>query len=223
MTTKQRIDITKAEIDTLYATGVGVSNIIRDFENVSFVNRSIHAFWYDNAHKDCVNLAYRYGLPVNIVVGLVAVLSPGLQWSINLKGAEYILQDVQNGYTAPIADRPVKYCGYGQNVRKGFDIVVNRSLSYLKGPKVNSFFDNIMSCGCGYTVTCDRHALATILGKPYDEKSGDIVPTVAAYPVCVAMFIEATELINTKHNLSLTPKQVQAVVWSLRSAKKSLY
>ncbi len=221
MTTKNRTDIGLETVAALATSGQGVLNVLSDFETMDNVNRSIHALWYQNAYSDVVSLACEFGKPVNVVAAIVATLSPSIRWSENLRGARIVLESVKSGIFS--RQNGIRYIGYGANVDKAFLIARTGDTSYCHGPKVESFLDNIMSKGCGNTVTIDRHALGTILGLPKKQRTGDLVPTKAAYPVCVQMYIDATEIINAKYNSALTPKQVQAICWAIRSDKTSLY
>lgn len=48
--------------------------------------------WYKHAHKDVQRLASKYDLPLKIVAGVVAVLSPNTSWNTNLTQAEKVIR-----------------------------------------------------------------------------------------------------------------------------------
>ena len=47
--------------------------------------------WYAEAYEECRTISDRYGLPVYVVVGVVAALSPNNRWSTNKVNTPIIL------------------------------------------------------------------------------------------------------------------------------------
>src|SRR5688572_18258986 len=68
----------------------------------AFAQRDAEAFhrnlyWYNTANEDCQRLADTYGVSLHTACQVVAAISPGKQWGINVRDAEYILQAWQSG------------------------------------------------------------------------------------------------------------------------------
>ena len=53
--------------------------------------------WYANAYSDCNRIAIDLSVPVHIVTGVVAALSPNNKWDRNVVNARELIQAFVNG------------------------------------------------------------------------------------------------------------------------------
>lgn len=89
--------------------------------------------WYTQARRTARKLARKHGTTVATAAGVIAALSPRVQWKANVNGADHILG---GGNTGP---------GFNRNVEKACRIRDGeRPLSVLGGPKVTAFYRAIM-------------------------------------------------------------------------------
>lgn len=158
--------------------------------------------WYKEANAFACELADMSGLPIEIVCGVIAVLSPAVSWEVNKADAVSMIlaEDV----------RSVRVSTYGQNRHKAIDLIVNGNLSAIGGRKVTSFYRNILNPECPEAVTIDRHAVRACLGKRGLKYSSDNIPTLSSHKR-YKYFSLFYERLAKKYNL--IPNQVQAIVW----------
>lgn len=134
--------------------------------------------WYDVAHSFCVGLGERYALGTVSAAGILAALSPGCEWERNLALAERMA-------SAGDCKHP-----FGNAIHKARAIWTgNLPSRVLGGPKVRSFFCNILRPDLAGPVTIDRHAVSALVGhkvegiperKGYYERCAEVFRTVAA-------------------------------------------
>lgn len=93
---------------------------------------SMGAVWYRESRRHARRLAREHGVPVSRAAGVIAALSPRVQWAVNLRMAD-----------AALAGRP--YGGLKTSKRKAAAIVNGeRPLDVLRGPKTRAFYRAIM-------------------------------------------------------------------------------
>ena len=121
--------------------------------------------WYAEAYEECRTIADEYSLPVYIVVGVVAALSPNNRWSINITNARDLIDAFVNGRDMD----SVSVCTYSAMKRKAWSIledrpvrlvehdtvIVDETKERLNGRKIVCFYENIMGED---TCTIDGHA-----------------------------------------------------------------
>jgi hypothetical protein len=91
--------------------------------------------WYRDAHDECKVIAEYYDIPFETFVGVVAALSPQMNWKYNVREAVVLVK----------GGNPL---GYGKNIQKAKVILAGAPpLDVLGGNKVRSFYQNILSAG----------------------------------------------------------------------------
>lgn len=94
---------------------------------------ALNGGWYRQSRRTARGLARKHGTTVATSAGVIAALSPRIQWKTNVMGADHILG---GGNTGP---------GFNRNVEKALRIREGeRPLSVLGGPKVRAFYRAIM-------------------------------------------------------------------------------
>jgi len=120
--------------------------------------------WYAEAYEECRQIADEYNLPVYVVVGVVAALSPNNRWSTNVTNARDLVDAFVNGRDMD----SVSVCTYGAMKRKAWEILdlfthpdyerryeTYAMKEHLNGRKIVCFYENIMGED---TCTIDGHA-----------------------------------------------------------------
>ena len=120
--------------------------------------------WYRIAFAAATEMASRYEVPVETVVGVIAALSPRNKWERNLLDAENLIA----AFVAAGTDgcESVKVCTFGKNKAKAVEILDEglqgpELILKLSGPKLQEFF----SCIIGRDDVCiDGHAYSIWFG-----------------------------------------------------------
>jgi len=121
--------------------------------------------WYAEAYEQCRAIADRHDLPIYIVAGVVAALSPNNRWSTNVTNADDLITAWHNDDTPD----NVSVCTYNAMKLKAWSIleqmpdryeendtlIVDEVKTILNGKKIVNFYENIMGDD---TCTIDGHA-----------------------------------------------------------------
>ena len=102
--------------------------------------------WYADAKQSCQDMADKYELPLHIVVGVCAALSPTNRWERNLIDTDNMLKTyVEGGYvedTAPCTYKTMRDKAW--NILQDNPHTLDDTVFILKGPKITDFFLCIM-------------------------------------------------------------------------------
>ena len=168
-------------------------NIINVYNQASLEDIREGMGWYSRARAECMALSKETGVPLEVVVAIVAVLSPRTMWERNLGAARNLING-QNGE------------GTGINKRKGREILAGGSIDEsLKGPKVRSFYRNILDPHDPDVVTCDVWA-ARVAGGPEAWERKFWLKEKQYFEVAND-YREAAAL------LGILPSELQAITW----------
>lgn len=176
-------------------------NILAVYEQATRQEEIDGILWYASAKAACQELSEKYSVPLNVVVGVVAVLSPINKWDRNLKDAENMLKSVQDG----VHPDKVKVCTFNSNKMKAWRMLVTHNVpAYLKGQKVNSFYANIMG----------DDSIITIDGHIRNVCNNEIVGMASGKRVTAKAYREITEAFKrVAASLNLMAYELQAIVW----------
>lgn len=157
--------------------------------------------WYDEANDFCTTLARYEQLPVELVVGCLAALSPQCSWSENLLGTLAMVKTRRVSDSASI---------YPVNTSKAFSIVHEgvRPEEILGGNKVRAFYANILNPRYSKAVTVDTHAARAAFGKH----------VLSAKEVSFVFGAKGNRVIqqayrNVAKRYHILPMRLQATVW----------
>jgi hypothetical protein len=168
--------------------------------------------WYDNAHHFCFDLAVKYNLPVGLVVGCLAVLSPQCEWSTNKLAVESILAIGQSFHQV-----------FPKNIKKAKAIVEDKIAPIVimgggrYGQKVRSFYDNILHPYSSPLVTVDTHAIRAAFGGYSVTKKQ--LRWVFESKIGYSTVQSAYQEVAIDRNLQ--PHRLQAAIWLYVKANKS--
>lgn len=157
--------------------------------------------WYDTARNSAMELD-----PKNVerAAGIIAALSPMVNWSRNLEMARFVYA---NGHANGL--------GLGGNCRKAEAILSGANpLDILGGDKVRSFYMTIADPANAELVVIDRHAFDIALGRVHSDADRKIGKRV--YRMLSEAYRNAATIAN------VTPSQMQAVTWVTHRALKGI-
>jgi len=123
-----------------------------------------HGFtWYKIANIECLKIADKFEMPLYIVVGVVAALSPNNKWDRNITNGHDLIEAFINGDHM----ESVKVSTYHKMKEKAWCILESmpdyeETKRQLNGQKIVCFFENIMGED---TCTIDGHARNIYYGE----------------------------------------------------------
>lgn len=171
-------------------------NITRIFRQTTADDREQGMSWYSGAYAFAASL----DTDVERAVGIIAALSPLQQWPVNMRMAAEFYDGRRD-------------CGLPDNVAKCERIFAGEHPeAVLGGPKVRSFYFNIMGSGSDEAVTIDRHAIAVCEGRVIPDSELKAYFGVKRNRQYVAEYKSAAKILSKEFG-PLTAAQVQAIVW----------
>lgn len=171
-----------------------INNILDVYNQASPHDIAEGLRWYDGAKKECSNLARRNKISLRKAIGIVAALSPRVNWGRNVIAAQSLVRGLPGE-------------GFGANKSKAFRILEGEDPNdVLGGDKVRSFFSNISRPSTSTAVTIDRWAIRVTLGSQ-DWKAKVNTPTAKQYLQLGNEYREAAALVG------LRPSELQAITW----------
>lgn len=175
-------------------------NLRRRLDSATGAEWSDGLAWYPTAHDICLSVAATHGTTLETSVGILAALSPQLAWEQNLAMAETFIASggLPSGHFAD-ADNKARRILRGEH-----------PTDVLGGPKVRSFYANILRPHCPGAVTVDRHAAACLYGTT--------TPTyLRTYPKLLerkGIYRLASGIFRTvAREYDLLPHEAQAIAW----------
>lgn len=157
--------------------------------------------WYREARQWATDTATATGYPLEVVVGVLAALSPGTNWDRNKFEAERLLR-INKGENVP----KFMFTTYGANVIKAEQIALGTLAPFdafkeHTGPKTYYFFRCILFPDSPEYVCIDRHAYTIATGDTYKGL------TPKQYRLVADHYKRAAKRLN------VMPSQLQAVLW----------
>lgn len=188
----------KHGLKSLFPLQSHVDNILLAYFNSTEEDKADGLGWYTKAFAWCKDKAMRYNLKPEVVAGVLAALSPMVDWDKNLIDCENVLRASKKGR------RKVIVSTYRANLFKAIDILDGMDpLKRLGKHKTFYFYRSIV----GLSGVCiDRHAAAVSVGRKLsDDERGRITGRV--YFTLAAAYDKASWALN------LEPRDLQAIVW----------
>lgn len=164
--------------------------------------------WYPTAHAAAVDLADLHNVPTRTAVGVIAALSPQTGWEANLELAADLFAFGTCGH-------------YRDALTKAQAIAADPArdpLDILGGPKVRSFYRNILEPDRPGPVTVDRHACAIAAGtdtSTYLRTQPKTLERKAVYRLVSGLYRSAAR------EYGLHPHTLQATTWVTHRARLS--
>ena len=174
-------------------TQPSMENIIKAYLSAAPNDIEDGMSWYDSANTLARTLS-----PEDTArgAGVIAALSPLTSWPLNVRRAHEVFN---TGTTS----------GLKRNVSKAVRIFNGETpLDVLSGPKVRSFYLNIMGQDTLESVTVDRHAIDVAYGMVMDDKQRAMaIRGKAGYSKIAQLYLDAAQSLN------ITGAQLQAITW----------
>lgn len=137
------------------------------YDNATLAERVSGLDWYRKANSYATDLARRYGYSLAQVTAVIAALSPGAAWEVNMEQAEVLLDHVRQRLKVPTLGV------YGRkNVEKAIAALALEDplvlFSGTTGPKTRAFYLAILDAvdcvhDAASKVVIDRHAASAAL------------------------------------------------------------
>lgn len=157
---------------------------------------------YYRYREVCARVANQYGYPLEKVIACFAALSPNLDYRGNLRS----LLSVIDGHASGRPASSITTAGYNHCRDRAYSYLSDVSfLDTVKGPKIRSFYHNILNPLDASYVTIDGHAVNITKGKVMPLKS------VAAKSFNYELIATAYKAVA--HRTGLVPNQLQAITW----------
>ena len=136
--------------------------IRRVYLRSSPADKEAGARWYKDAQLRCASLAQDYGFRAWQVAGVIAAISPGNSWELNMRQAEALLAWKSAGMPGPM---PSVSTYSERNRAKARAIMNGEAPEWKRGPKVSAFYHLILTGGEADAVCVDGHAVNIAHGK----------------------------------------------------------
>lgn len=184
-----------------------VRNILKVYRRATLDDTAHGVEWYDRAKRISQSISAATGLNINLVIGVMAALSPNNKWEIN----------VRNTYdmcTAWIDGRDIddfKVSTYGSNKRKAWSMLEDNLttdeelLTRLNGQKTRSFYSNIRGLD---EVTIDGHALNIARGVRFNLTDDKTNIGKRLYRELQDAYVRAAKRVGVE------PHELQAITWT---------
>tara|TARA_R110001606_G_C15218060_1_gene633670 strand:- start:197 stop:796 length:600 start_codon:yes stop_codon:yes gene_type:complete len=191
---------------------MSIENIVAMYKLSTPAEKKQGVTWYARAYCDSLQIAENLGLPVHIVVGVVAALSPNNKWSRNLMNASDLCTAYINGDHV----ESVKVSTYHKMRDKAWSILQTMPSSdddvrsILNGQKIVCFFENIMGID---TCTVDGHARNIY----YNERvslTGSITIGKKEYADIQEAYRKAGKKVRV-NGKALKAYEMQAITWGV--------
>ena len=167
--------------------------------------------WYGAANKEAWRLSIAYDLAMKQAAGVIAVLSPGCEWSKNLEYAYMLIGAWYLGRRG--AELPMVGVYGKKNLDKAVRILSGEDPEVVipdKSRKVKAFYRCILSPETSQDVVIDRHAKCAALSAR-SRRSGyasqDTAVTDKEYLELAAVYGKIAK------RLGYLPSEFQAIIW----------
>jgi hypothetical protein len=189
------------------ATGTMVRNILKVYRSATDAQIEQGMTWYNEAHALAVELDADNPLRA---AGIIAALSPRVQWSYNVKLARRAFAErgemVGGGLSGNLAKANAIY--------HGADV-----LATLKAPKTMAFAATIADPAEPTLVVVDRHAVSVALGRCSTDADTNALSLQGRYELFADAYRRAAK------RAGISPAEMQATTWvvwrqtAIRTAK----
>ena len=187
-----------------------VENILTIYKMAKPEEKRDGITWYAEAEAICKRMAIKHGIPLRVVVGVAASLSPNNKWERNVSNADDLIGAFLNGEDID----SVKVSTYHTMKRKAWSILEqmpdhDKIISILNGQKIVSFYRNIMGDD---TCTVDGHARNIYYGERLGLTDDRTNIGKKEYRTISQAYVDAAK--RTRANgRALKAFELQAITW----------
>ena len=189
---------------------MSIDNIIKVYKLATPEEKRDGIVWYANAYADCSRIALDLSVPVHIVTGVVAALSPNNKWERNVVNAHALIEGHLNG--DGIDD--IRVSTYNAMKRKAWHLLEEMPdhegvIDILNGQKIVAFYRNIMGDD---TCTVDGHAKNIYYGERHSLTDDKTNVTKKEYKTISQAYVKAGKRVRV-NGRSLKAFEIQAITW----------
>ena len=189
---------------------IEVQNILNIYKLATPSEKKDGIAWYLKALVEAENMAIKFDIPVNIVVGVIASLSPNNKWDRNLINASDTIQAFLNGDSI----ESFKVSTYNKMKEKAWYILETmpnheETITILNGQKIVSFYRNIMGDD---TCTVDGHAYNIWRNERFGLTTDKTNIGKKLYNDIQTDYVEASKLVRV-NGKKLKAFEMQAITW----------
>jgi hypothetical protein len=195
-------------------TDQGLYNILAVLEEANPEEQEFYKYWYDIAHEQAKKIAAETGYPLEVVAGVIAIMSPGSKWEANLKAGYAIMNG--SGIKGLGGFYPINTYKAVRLKRKSKDDLQGAIAEAFAGDsrKTFPFFQTLVDpVEAARKAVVDRHMIGIWYGNP---KMNDYSPKPAIYARIQDDVRRAAEICG------LSTQAVQAVTWVLWRNREDL-
>jgi hypothetical protein len=184
-----------------------VNSILR-FHNAATVSEVREGMnWYSDANVYARELASRYNVPLQVVVGIIAAYSPQAGWLENKRYTVSFLINPKVRLRSAVQDDKSKRIASLTCENEIYNALSLTDAAW----KTKAFFLNILNPDVVTDVTIDRHAIAICIQRP--EKTEALSEaysklTKKQYDFFQLAYVQAAK------KLDILPQQLQAITWT---------
>ena len=189
---------------------MSVENILKMYKLATPEEKRDGVVWYAEAFAQCNRIAIDLEVPVHIVTGVVAALSPNNKWDRNVTNAHDLIRAFLDG--DHIDD--VKVSTYSAMKRKAWLILEEMPdhdgvIAILNGQKIVSFYRNIMGDD---TCTVDGHAKNIYYGDRHSLTENKTNVGKKEYKIISDAYVAAGKRARI-NGRALKAFEIQAITW----------
>ena len=189
---------------------MSVENIISVYRMATPEEKRDGIVWYANAYADCKRIAVDCDVPIHIVVGVVAALSPNNKWDRNVTNARDLIEGYLNGDYV----ENIKVSTYNAMKNKAWSILEtmpdnDNVITILNGQKITSFYRNIMGHD---TCTVDGHAKNIFYGVRHGLTDDKTNVGKREYREISQAYVDAGKKVRV-NGRPLKAFEIQAITW----------
>jgi hypothetical protein len=183
-----------------------VRNILKVYRQATEAEHTHGTTWYAKAQSHAQRIADKHVVPVRVVVGVIAALSPNNKWERNVNDADQMLSAFLRGDPVDVC-KPSTYLKMRDKAWLVIESMPENDeavIQILNGQKIVSFFKNIMGHD---TVTIDGHAYNIARNKRVTLTDNDTNISKSTYQDMQAAYTRAAKRVGLK------VYELQAVTW----------
>lgn len=191
-------------------TAMSIENIVAVYRQATPEEKRDGIVWYAEALAACMRISENTSVPLHIVVGVCAALSPNNKWDRNVTNASDLITAYINGDDAD----SVKVSTYHAMKRKAWSILEAMPdnegvITLLNGQKIVSFYRNIMGDD---TCTIDGHARNIFYGERVGLTTDKSNVGKREYAEIQDAYVKAGKKVRF-NGRSLKAFEMQAITW----------
>jgi hypothetical protein len=182
--------------------------------------------WYEAARTFAVGLSERYGVSLEVAAGVLAALSPKVNWDRNMWAGDYLLRTGRKPpQVLPYSVERARRIMAGEDI----DTVLmcarcargDKRSHTCSGEKVRQFYACLTDPACD-AVCVDRHAFDIAAGRMTNDRVRKALDRKGVYGVVADTYRVTAALVSLQVGITVAASAVQAVTWVVWRNRKGL-